>query len=106
LSQAFEPFIEPWALDLVITQKEEHSIQDMKLSSKNFLNINLSYGMAVTIRDLKDRILNKTFKIDEELAKAAEESKDQELSDEESERVVVLDTDSEQSPKKTQLLFL
>ena len=64
MSQAFEPFIEPWSLDVTMKQNEADSIQDLKIFSGDFMNLNVSYGLAFNIMDLKTRILEKVAKID------------------------------------------
>jgi hypothetical protein len=67
LSQAFEPFIEPWSVKLTIKQEDEKEIQKLNLESSEYLNFNFTYGMAVAIKDIKNRLIEKTFKIDDQL---------------------------------------
>lgn len=67
LSQAFEPFIEPWSVKLTIKQEDEKEIQKLNLESNEYLNFNFTYGMAVAIKDIKNRLIEKTFKIDDQL---------------------------------------
>lgn len=67
LSQAFEPFIEPWSVKLAIKQEDENEIQKLSLESDDYLNFNFTYGMAVAIKDIKNRLIEKTFKIDDQL---------------------------------------
>jgi hypothetical protein len=45
----------------------------MTIKSEQFLAINFTYGMALTIRDIRNRITEKTFRIDEELKKGKEQ---------------------------------
>lgn len=71
-SQAFEPFIEPWAVGVRIEQKTKHDIQDIRVESNDFLNINFTHGMAQQIKEIKARIVERTFKIDEELKELQE----------------------------------
>jgi len=49
LSQAFEPFLEPWSLNLEINQKSESDRRDIKVFSGDFLNLNITFGMALNI---------------------------------------------------------
>ena len=69
LSQALEPFIEPWSIKVKNVQKFENSIPEYKIWSDEFLDINLTFGMAVTIREIKARILEKTFLMEEQMKK-------------------------------------
>ena len=56
LSQAFEPFLEPWTLCIDIDQKSESHLQDIKIYSVDSMNINLTYGMAVNLMEVKTKI--------------------------------------------------
>jgi hypothetical protein len=69
MSQALEPFIEPWTLKVSSVTKFEKSIPEYTILSKDFLDMNLTYGMAVTIREIKARILEKTFAMEEKMKK-------------------------------------
>ena len=69
LSQALEPFIEPWSIKVQNVQKFEKSIPEYKIWSNEFLDINLTFGMAVTIREIKARVLEKTFLMEEQMKK-------------------------------------
>ena len=69
LSQALEPFIEPWSIKVQNIQKFEKSIPEYKIWSNEFLDINLTFGMAVTIREIKARVLEKTFLMEEQMKK-------------------------------------
>ena len=60
LSQAYEPFIEPWELSYEFEQKDKNSIPYNKLESKTFLEINLSTAMAKCVMDIVNRI-NESF---------------------------------------------
>jgi hypothetical protein len=64
-----EPFIEPWSLKVTTVQRFEKSIPEYKIWSNDFLDINLTYGMAVTIREIKSRILEKTLIMEEQMKK-------------------------------------
>jgi hypothetical protein len=64
-----EPFIEPWTLKVSSVTKFEKSIPEYIIRSNDFLDINLTYGMAVTIREIKARILEKTFTMEEKMKK-------------------------------------
>ena len=64
-----EPFIEPWSIKVQNIQKFEKSIPEYKIWSNEFLDINLTFGMAVTIREIKARILEKTFLMEEQMKK-------------------------------------
>lgn len=67
MSQAFEPFIEPWSLEVIIKQKSKDHLQDIKIFSKDFLNINITYGMAFNITEVKARGLDKMDKIQKKI---------------------------------------
>lgn len=67
LSQAFEPFIEPWYVSVSQVQETSEARTVMKVTSKNLLEFNLSAGMLQSIQDFKQRLSEKTLKIDEEL---------------------------------------
>ena len=62
------------------------------MQSEQFLDINLTYGMAVTIRDVKNRILDKTFKI-EEIVKGAMSEKEKE---QKGPIIIKIDSDSDE----------
>ena len=64
-----EPFIEPWSIKVQNIQKFEKSIPEYKIWSNEFLDINLTFGMAVTIREIKARVLEKTFLMEEQMRK-------------------------------------
>jgi len=64
-----EPFIEPWSIKVQNIQKFEKSIPEYKIWSNEFLDINLTFGMAVTIREIKARVLEKTFLMEEQMKK-------------------------------------
>jgi hypothetical protein len=52
ITQVFEPFIEPWVLQLIIDQKFENDIMNLKVSSEEQLIFNITYGMAVSLRNI------------------------------------------------------
>ena len=79
MSQAFEPFIEPWHLNIVGIKQDENSIEEISIRVEDKIELNLTYGMAVQIREVKQRILDKTLKIEEELL-LANPSKNEEVS--------------------------
>lgn len=59
LSQSFEPFLEPWSINLEISQKDQDGQQDTKIYSSDFVNIILTYGMAMNIMEVKTKLLDK-----------------------------------------------
>lgn len=59
ISQAFEPFLEPWSLNVEINQKSESHSEDIKIYSPDFLNINVTYGMALNLLQVKSKIQEK-----------------------------------------------
>jgi hypothetical protein len=61
--------IEPWDLKVCISQDTKESLQDISLASEKFLNMNFTHGMAMQLQEIKTRILEKTFKINEESLK-------------------------------------
>lgn len=64
MSQAFEPFMEPWAISVTIKQDNPSSHQDVKIFSGEQMNINLSYGLAYNIMIAQERMMTKLRKID------------------------------------------
>ena len=64
LSQAFEPFLEPWSLTIQINQKSENHSEDIKIFSPDFLNINVTYGMGLNILQVQQKITEKVKFID------------------------------------------
>lgn len=52
LTQYFEPFIEAWTVKQEITQKNKHSPFDVSLKSSDLLNMNVTYGMAASLRNI------------------------------------------------------
>ena len=56
-------------------QETEKDSQKYEIKSDKYLDFNLTYGMAVNIKDIKNRVIDKTFKIDEDLQKEKEREK-------------------------------
>lgn len=71
LSQAYEPFIEPWEIDFASSQKNKDSIIKNKLVSNTMLEINCTTGMAQSVNSLQTR-LNQSFAKIEHLDKIDE----------------------------------
>lgn len=57
ITQVFEPFVEPWNLSAFIQQKIENGQFDIKVSSKQLLNLNVTYAMALCLRNISYDIL-------------------------------------------------
>ena len=51
MTQQFEPFIEPWKMQASISQTVKNDMFDIKIFSKDLLNLNITYGMALSIRN-------------------------------------------------------
>mmetsp|Transcript_18162 Transcript_18162/g.27939 ORF Transcript_18162/g.27939 Transcript_18162/m.27939 type:complete len:174 (+) Transcript_18162:5808-6329(+) len=76
-------------------------MQEITVSSSDKLELNLTYGMAVTIRDIKNRILDKTFKIDEEVQNSLAE-KERDIG---GPVVISLDSDSDDALRRQDMLM-
>ena len=48
--------MEPWTLCIDIDQKSENHAEDIKIYSEDLMNMNLTYGMAVNIMEVKTKI--------------------------------------------------
>ena len=59
----------------IMKQETEKDSQKYEIKSDKYLDFNLTYGMAVNIKDIKNRVIDKTFKIDEDLQKEKEREK-------------------------------
>ena len=57
-SLSYEPLLEPWYLQVSVTQLSRCTQQEIAVSSKKMLNLNMTFGMALTIKRIKDRILD------------------------------------------------
>ena len=77
-SGSYEPLIEPWTFNAMVLQKTMYSAQEIKLSSDEMLNLNLTYGMALAIKRIQTKIGQKTDEWENE--KKAEETKNKTLS--------------------------
>ena len=77
LSQAYEPFMEPWEMDFVSCQRVKDQGVENKIESKTFLEINLSTGMAFSVKNFQNRLNHSYAKLEklDELRKKAEASK-------------------------------
>ena len=53
---AYEPLIEPWDLEATIKQKDNCSAMIIRVNSDVMLNINLTYGMALAIKQILTRL--------------------------------------------------
>lgn len=56
-SQAYEPLMEPWFIQLSLNQLAPYTQQLLAIESKKMLNINMTFGMALTIKKIKERIM-------------------------------------------------
>eukprot|EP00347_Sterkiella_histriomuscorum_P017164 403350423 len=56
-SLAFEPLLENYYLIAQVKQQTPYSQQVIRVQSEKMLNINLTFGMALTIRKIKDRVM-------------------------------------------------
>lgn len=54
---AYEPLIEPWNLQVTALQEEEDTPLHAEIRLPDFININLTLGMAMMIQNLRHRVL-------------------------------------------------
>lgn len=54
---AYEPLLEPWYIHTSVTQFTRYTQQEIVLNSQKMLNINMTFGMAMTIKKIKERVL-------------------------------------------------
>ena len=52
LTQNFEPFIENWGLKINADQFKLNSIMKVNLESTKMLNLNITYGLASSMKDI------------------------------------------------------
>ena len=52
----YEPLIEPWIMNVAILQKTPTTCMHIDMRSDSMLNFNMTYGMAVAMRKIQDRI--------------------------------------------------
>ena len=57
-SFAFEPLLEPWYLTMTMSQQNAFTKKVIKVESDKLLNINFTFGMALAVRKIKDRVLD------------------------------------------------
>lgn len=65
-SGSYEPLIEPWTFNAMILQKTLYSPQEIKLSSDEMLNFNLTYGMALAVKRMQTKLTLDTDKWEDE----------------------------------------
>ena len=53
---SYEPLIEPWQLSADINQKTPSSTMNIDLKMLQFMNINLTYGMAMALKKMMNRL--------------------------------------------------
>ena len=64
LSQAYEPFIEPWDLDLATCQKTHDSALKTKMVSNHLLQINFTTGMIQCLHNIWTRLRKSLVKME------------------------------------------
>ena len=52
----YEPLIEPWIINVQSLQKTAMTSQEIELKSEQIMNFNMTYGMAIAMRKIQDRI--------------------------------------------------
>ena len=72
-SGSYEPLIEPWTMNAMMLKKTKNSAMEVKLSSDEMLNINLTYGMALAVKRITKKITEQTEQWEDE--KKNEETK-------------------------------
>jgi hypothetical protein len=72
-SGSYEPLIEPWTFNAAVLQKTAFSAQEVKLSSDEMLEINMTYGMALAVKRITQKISQDTNQWEDE--KKNEENK-------------------------------
>jgi hypothetical protein len=65
ITQVFEPFIEPWTLQLIIEQKVANDIMNIEISSEEQLIFNVTYGMALSLRNIYVEALEQIYAVDD-----------------------------------------
>ncbi len=53
---AYEPLVEPWAIMVKMEQENPYTEKVMVVRSQQMLNINMTYGMALTLRKIVDKL--------------------------------------------------
>jgi hypothetical protein len=56
-SLAYEPLLEPWYIQVAVSQLARFTQQEVAVSSAKMLNLNMTFGMALTVKKIKDRVL-------------------------------------------------
>jgi hypothetical protein len=67
LTQYFEPFVEAWQVKQEITQKSKDSMFDVSLKSSDLLNLNVTYGMAASLRNIQNEVNEILRRVDEQM---------------------------------------
>jgi hypothetical protein len=49
--------MEPWNVSFSLSQLARYTPQIITLSSSKMLNVNMTFGMAMTVKKIKDRVL-------------------------------------------------
>lgn len=65
-SGSYEPLIEPWMFSALVLQKTKNSGMEIKLTSDQMLNINLTYGMALAVMQIMKKISQKAEEWEDE----------------------------------------
>ena len=53
---AFEPCLEPWSLMVKAQQEYPYTEKVLVISSEQIFNVNLAYGLALTAKQILDRL--------------------------------------------------
>lgn len=67
LTQYFEPFIEAWNLKQEIIQKNKDAHFEVFLKSNDLLNINVTYGMAASLRNIQTEVNDILRRVEEQM---------------------------------------
>lgn len=72
ITQVFEPFLEPWTLQGHVAQKEQHGLFDVRIESSKLLNVNVTYAMALCLRNIGYEILRTLRGVEKVVVRSSE----------------------------------
>lgn len=64
VTQDFEPFIEPWRLDVKVKQWYENDAYRIEVNAEDEFKFTASYGMAMSLRNIQAQTEQRFYSID------------------------------------------
>ena len=69
ITQVFEPFVEPWFIDVLVSKVKPKDLYDIRVKSNKLLNVNVTFGMALSLRNILFEIQDILAEIDKAISR-------------------------------------